>query len=146
MNILLRQFVNLVNPDFPRVFTNYENIVGKYSTGYYKAKEKAVVVDKIPRFNDGINDNHLYFLFTYDKKNDKYDLIVKQQVEDLTEKFGYAYDNTVLDSKEPGEVIQKDEILYKSTSYDEEMNYCYGKNVTLMYAMDTFTIEDALKN
>jgi len=140
----LRQFVNLKNPDFPRVFTNYENIVGKYSTGYYKVKNKSVVVDKIPRFNDGINNNHLYYLFLYDKKNDKYDVVVKQNVEDLTEKFGYEYNNEVMDSKNPGDIVQKDEVLYKSTSYDEDMNYCYGKNVKVMYTMDTYTIEDAL--
>ena len=36
----LRQLVDLVNPDIPKVFTNYENTVGKLSTGYYKAKEE----------------------------------------------------------------------------------------------------------
>lgn len=78
----LRQFVNLVNPDIPKVFTNYENLVGKNSTGYFKAKHELEVVDKIPRFNiDGL-ENHLYLLFTYDKKKDKYDVITKKVVED----------------------------------------------------------------
>lgn len=138
----LRQFVNLVNPELPKVFTNYENVVGENSTGYYKAKNKLEVIDKIPRFRDGINDNHLYLLFTYDEENDTYDVVTKKIVEDLTEKFGFAYVNDNMDSKEIGDTVEKDEILYTTTSYDEDMNYGYGKNVKVMYTIENHTIED----
>jgi len=140
----LRQFVNLTNPDIPKVFTNYENVVGGNSTGYYKAKEKLQVIDKIPRFEDGENDNHLYLLFTYDKKHDRYDVITKKFVEDLTEKFGFAYINDNMDSKEIYDTIEKDEVLYTTTSYDDDMNYGYGKNVKVMYTIENSTIEDAI--
>ena len=140
----LQQFVNLVEPDFPYVFTNYENIVGKYSTGYYRAKEDLVVVDKIPKFQNGRFDDHLYLLFVYDERNDKYDVIEKRIVEDLTEKFGFAYNTENMDSKSVGSKIEKDEILYKSTSYDENMNYQYGKNVKFVYMLENNTIEDAI--
>lgn len=139
----LRQLVNLENPDFPKVFTNYENLVGKYSTAYYKSKNKVKVVAKIPRFKD-LDENHLYTLITYDEENDKYDMIMKKNVEDLTEKFGYKFNNEVIDKKKPGDIIKKDEVLYKSNSYDEDMNYCYGKNARFMYALDNYTIEDAI--
>ena len=138
----LRQFVNLVNPDIPKVFTNYENTVGKNSTGYYKAKRKLKVIDKIPRFGNGELDNHLYLLFVYDEEKDRYDVITKKIVEDLTEKFGYAYVNDNMDTKEPGDTIKKDEILYTTTSYDENLNYRYGTNVKVMYTIETHTIED----
>lgn len=138
----LRQFVNLVNPDIPKVFTNYENTVGKLSTGYYKAKNDLEVYAKIPRFENGELDNHLYLLFTYDKKHDRYDIITKQICEDLTEKFGFGYDNSVMDELEVGDDINKDDIIYKSTSYDEDMNYRYGTNVKVMYTIENNTIED----
>ena len=52
---------------------------------------------------------------------------------------------TNLDKLEVGDKINKGEVIYKSTSYDEDNNYCYGKNVTFMYLMDNDTIEDAIK-
>lgn len=140
----LRQFVNLINPDIPKVFTNYENLVGKNSTGYYKSKRKLQVIDKIPRFDTDGLENHLYLLFTYDEEKDRYDVITKKIVEDLTEKFGYAYVNDNMDTKEPGDVIKKDEVLYTTTSYDEDLNYRYGTNVKVMYTIEPNTIEDAI--
>lgn len=141
----LRQAVNLVNPDFPFVFTNYENIVGKNSTGYYKAKSDLEIIDKVSKYEDGVNDDHIYFLFVYDKEKDMYDIIEKRVVEDLTEKFGYSYNTDVIDSKKVGDVVKKGEVLYKTTSYDDNMNYCYGKNVKFVYLLDNYTIEDAVK-
>ena len=140
----LRQFVNLVNPDIPRVFTNYENSVGKLSTGYYESKHNYEVYAKIPRFDMEGLDNHLYLLFIYDKTSDKYDVITKEIVEDLTEKFGYGYNSDVMDNKDIGDKIEKGEVLYRSTSYDEDMNYRFGTNVKIMYALDNNTIEDAI--
>jgi len=133
-----------VNPDVPKVFTNYENSVGKLSTGYYQAKTDLEVYAKIPRFENGNLNNHLYLLFTYDKKNDRYDVITKMINEDLTEKFGYGYDNTAMDEKEVGDHIEKGEVLYKSTSYDEDMNYRMGTNVKVLYMIENHTIEDAI--
>lgn len=141
----LKQAVNLDEPEIPRVFTNYENLVGKYSTGYKKAKRNYVVTDRIAKFADGVNDDQVYALIMYDEETDYYDIMIKQNVEDLTEKFGFSYDNTTLDTKVPGSVIRKDEVLVKTSSYDEDMNYRYGKNVTFAYMLDPNTIEDAIR-
>lgn len=140
----LRQFVNLENPDFPKVFTNYENIVGKYSTGYKQAKNDMKVVAIIPRFENGIHDNHLYAMIVYDEEKDRYDIIMKKNVEDLTEKFGFSFNNENMDSKQVGDKIEKGEVLYKTRSYDENMNYCYGKNAKFLYMLEPDTIEDAI--
>ena len=48
-----------------------------------------------------------------------------------------------MDSLEPGDVIV-DDVLYKSTSYDDNMNYNLGKNALTMYSTSTETIEDAI--
>lgn len=140
----LKQAVCLINPDYPRVSTNYENLVGKYSTGYFKTDEELEVYAIVPKFNQPGLEKHIYYLFTYDPKNDKYDVKEKRLVEDLTEKFGYEYDNTVMDSLNEGDTIPKDTVLYKTHSYDEDMNYMYGKQATFMYVADTRTTEDAI--
>jgi DNA-directed RNA polymerase beta subunit len=137
----MKQFVNLNHPEFPRVFTNYENMVGRHSTNYRKAKNELTVIEKVPRFIEA--PNHLYSMFTYDKKNDMYDVIEKRCVENLTEKFGFAYNNDTMDGVNEGDIIKEDEVLYKSLSYDEDMNYCYGLNANVIYLLENHTIEDA---
>ena len=137
----LKQFVNPTNPEFPKVFTNYENMVGRHSTNYKKAKNDLVVIAKIPRFEE--DPNHLYSIIVYDTKKKKYEIIQKKCVEDLTEKFGFAYNNDTMDAVDEGDVIKEGEVLYKSLSYDEDMNYCYGLNATVLYLLENHTIEDA---
>lgn len=140
----LKQFVNLVNPDFPRVFTNYENLVGQNSTGYKQVKNDLEVFEIVSRFNDTHLERHAYLMFTYDRENDKYDVVEKRNVEDLTEKFGYSYNTAEMDKYDKGDEINKGTVLYKSTSYDENMNYRYGKNAKFIYMLEPNTIEDAI--
>lgn len=136
----LKQFLNLNKPEFPRVYTGYEHMVGRNSTGIKIAKSDFKIVAKIKKF-----DNHLYTLVTYDEANDTYNIFDKKIVEDLTEKFGYAYNNENLDKLEVGDVVKKGDTLYKTLSYDENNNYGFGVNGTFMYLLDNDTIEDAVK-
>ena len=43
----LNQLVHLTKPEFPRVFTNFEDQVGEYSIAYKRAKEDFEVIKKI---------------------------------------------------------------------------------------------------
>lgn len=139
-----KQFVNLDNPEPPGVFTNYENVFGRHSSGYVRAKSDQTVHKIIPRFTyDGLNQ-HLYLMFAYDEENDKYYVYEKKNVENLQEKYGFPYNTTNMDSKSVGSPIVKDEVIIKSSSYDDEMNYMYGRNVKYMYAALNETIEDAV--
>lgn len=139
----LKQFLNLLEPEFPRMFTNNENLVGKYSSGYKKAKEDLYVYKKIGKYEDIVDNPTIYKLFVYDKANNKYDVIERKVCEGLTENFGFDYINDVIDSFEEGDTINKDTIMYRSTSYDDDMNYGYGRNVTVAYTLDPYTSEDA---
>jgi hypothetical protein len=60
-----------------------------------------------------------------------------------TEKFGYLNNTEKMDSLEVGDKV-KDAVLYKSTSYDKNMNYRLGKNALVMYSTSNPTIEDAI--
>ena len=142
-NSHLRQFLNLEHPEFPYLFTGVENLVGKYSSAYKRAKNDLVVFKKIVKYPDAPEDIQIYKLFVYDKKRDEFDVIDRVPVENLTENFGFEYDNSFIDSLEEGDEVKKGDILYKSTSYDDDMNYAYGMNVKVMYTLDPYTTEDA---
>ena len=137
----LKQAMTPINPEFPKIFTEYENMVGKYSTGIKRAKREWRVVDKIYKFEEG---NHLYTLVVKDEKTGYFDVIQKKLVEDLTEKFGFRYNTEDLDKIQVGDLIPKDSVLYKSTSYDEYNNYRFGVNATFAYTSDVRTTEDAI--
>ena len=137
----LKQFNTLNEPQFPRVFTNYENIFGKNSSGLVKARSNYTVVKKIDKFAD--RPGYIFATILYDEDNDFYDIIFKKQSEDLTENFGYVYNNENLDNLQEGDSVKKGDVLYKTTSYDEDDNYCYGRNAKTAYILDPDVIEDA---
>ena len=137
----LKQAMTPICPEVPKVFTEYENMVGKYSTGIKKASREWRVVDKIYKFED---NNHLYTLIVKDEQTGYYDVIEKKLVENLTEKFGFRYNTEDLDKIQVGDLIPKDSVLFKSTSYDEYNNYRFGVNATFCYTSDVKTTEDAI--
>ena len=139
----LKQFLNLLHPEFPYLFTSNENLVGKHSDGYKKAKGSLKVVKKIVKYDDIVDKPQIYKLFVFNEESNQYDVIERRPCESLTENFGYEYINDVIDSFNEGDTITEDSILYKSTSYDEDMNYGYGRNAVVQYTFDPFTSEDA---
>lgn len=144
----LKQFLNLLEPDYPYIFTNNENLIGKYSHGYKLANHDLVVYKKVKKYDDIIDsdimgDVRTYLLFVYDKETDSFDVEERKACENLTENFGYEYNNDYLDSLEEGDEIPAGTTLYKSTSYDDDMNYSYGRNALVAYTLDPFTSEDA---
>lgn len=135
-----KQFLTLLNPDVPHILTNFENSFGKRNRGSYKQMDGTwEVIDKIDKFGDGT----VYTLVLFNPLTKTYDMIEKMIARSKTEKFGYLFNTEKMDSLEVGEVIQ-DEVLYKSTSYDEHMNYRLGKNALVMYSTSNPTIEDAI--
>lgn len=138
----LDQTLVLTNPEIPKMFTNYEGIVGKYSSAYYRAENDMLVIDKISKFAD--NPDHLYTLIVYNRTTKQFDIIEKRSSERLTESYGYQYVNDKIDRKDVGDEIDAGEVLFRSTSFDEHMNYRYGLNINCMYTIDNRTIEDAI--
>lgn len=140
----LKQFLNLVEPQFPRVFTNAENTVGKHSSAYLKTKSDLEIIEKIEKYGDILETPYIYHLFVFDKKKKKYKVITRKEVEEnLTEDFGFHYNNDEIDRFKVGDIIPKGDVLYKSNSYDESMNYRYGTNAKVQYVLNPYTSEDA---
>lgn len=135
----LKQIVVPLRSELPRLSTTYEKLIGKYNKGYRKLEGNWEVKDIIYKFDT----DHIYTMVLYNAETDTYDMIQKVVVEELQEKFGYMYNTTKMDSLKVGDVISND-VLYKSTSYDEDMNYCLGKNANVMFVTDPITLEDSI--
>lgn len=137
----LKQILTFEGSNFPRIYTGMENMIGKRNKAYKQMKGNWIVKDKIYKYGE----NSIYSLILYNEQTDTYDIREKKPVEDLTERFGFPYNNEVMDSLEVGSFIKHDTIISKSISYDKDMNYCYGKNAKVAYVSDPSTQEDSIK-
>ncbi|MGL6099402.1 MAG: hypothetical protein ACRC0G_07240 [Fusobacteriaceae bacterium] len=136
----IEQAETLLEPEKARVFTGYEKEYGSYSNGYLKIDEDLEVISKISKFPEYPDMSYILLV----RNNDGiFDIIKKNQYEDLSENYCYKYKTEVIDSLVPGDVVAKDTILYKSTSFDEDMNWRYGVNLRTVYLCDVRTTEDA---
>ena len=139
----LNQFVNLTKPEFPAVFTNAENAIGENCSSYEKTEDEYTVYKAIRKYSKITDCSKYGVIFLYDAKHDKYSLVECAACENLTEVFGFDYMNTILPTAETGDTIPKGTVIYKSSSYDDDMNYGFGKNVVTMNSLDEFSSEDA---
>ena len=140
----IKQSLTLLQPDVPRLATSFENSIGKYNHAYKRFRGSWKIYKIIPKFINVTNPKHQIFMMVlYNPEEDMYEMIEKPVAENLTEKFGYVYNTEFMESLKEGDIIT-DEVLYKSTSYDDHMNYRYGKNARVYYSTSTDTIEDAI--
>lgn len=142
-NAHTKQCVVLLAPEHPYIYTSMENTVGEHNNAFKRVKNESTVFRKIVKFEDIVDNPHVYTLFLFDNKKKKFKVITRKDCEDLTENFGYDYNNEVIDSFSEGDIIKAGTILNKSTSYDEYMNYGYGVNALVQYTTDPMTSEDA---
>lgn len=140
------QRVVVENTEFPYVFTNNENMFGHKSTYNIEAKGDLEVYRIIPKFRKLNIDSATQpaIIIFYNRDRGEYDLIYKQDVQNLPEKYGFQYDHSVLDNIKEGDIIERGTTLTRPTSYDEFDNYGFGQNVNFMYRIDMNTIEDAI--
>lgn len=138
-----KQYVNLINPEFPAFFTGAENIVGKYSSGYKEAKDDCYVYRKVYKYADICQNTRFGVVFLVNHKKRKFDIVYRKDIENLTEMFGFQYNCEALDALSEGDEVKKGTVLRKSTSYDKYMNYGYGVNARFMYCLDAQTSEDS---
>ena len=122
----LNQLVHLVTPEYPKVFTNFEDQVGEYSIAYKKAKEDFVILKKI------VKNSYNYDLIVQYKDSGIYDIIHYHAGVNTTESYGYKLDDCIPD-KGLGDTVKKNEFIYKSTNYDSDGNFGYGVNLKAIY-------------
>lgn len=139
------QHIAIDNPEFPFIYEGKENLAGKYSSFYTEA-DKDYVVYAIVKKYDGLLKgkcyNALYFL--YCKADDSYKLVERKAVENLTENFGFDYNNEFLDNAEVGETIPRGTVMVASKSYDESGNVSIGVNGRILYVAHPNVQDDAI--
>jgi DNA-directed RNA polymerase beta subunit len=134
----IAQFVHLKTPEFPRVFTNFENQIGEYSIAYKRAKEDFTIIAKV------VKNEFNYDLIIQYKKSKIYDILHFNKAHNITEDYGYSVNDCLVD-KEVGDTVNKDEFIYKSDNYDEEGNFSYGVNLKAVFIpYKNMTYEDGV--
>lgn len=141
-----QQRVVVEHTEFPYVFTNSENMFGHKSTYNITAKSDLTVWRIIPKFRglDIPSSVQPAIIIFFNHERNEYDLIYKQDVQNLPEKYGFQYDHSILDGLHEGDKIKKGTTLTRPTSYDEFDNYGFGQNVNFVYRLDMYSIEDAI--
>jgi len=138
---MITQSVCINNPEPPKIFTRYENQVGKYSSSYLKNDDEYKIIKKINKFS---NIDNYYILIVKNMKTKEYDIIERKLGESLTENYCYLNNNEKIDSFQEKDKIPKDTLLYHSTNFDDFGNYSYGLNAKVCYMIENNTIEDAI--
>ena len=99
---MLAQRVVLNHSQKPMVFTNYEDTIGRMGSYNRTVKRNWQIVRIIKKFKDLDTNVQPYLMFVYDVNEDFYDVFERKEVENLPEKYGFSYDNHVIDSYKEG--------------------------------------------
>ena len=121
----INQLVHLKTPEFPKVFTNFENQIGEYSTAYEKAISDYKILFKI------VKNKYNYDLIVQ-RDDGVYDILHIRGARNITEDYGLRL-NSCVDSYSPGDTIPKDSFIYRSDNFDDESNFRYGVNLKALY-------------
>lgn len=139
----MNQFLNIMTPEVPFVFTGMERTAGRHSSGYKKTHGKIKVFRKVYKFENLVEHPYFYQMFYWDYDKQQYDVYERRCVHDLGQDFGYPMNNERIDALVEGTEVKGDEVLSKSNSYDKTMNYRFGTNMIVGYTFDPTEYEDA---
>lgn len=135
------QVLDPVNPQPPRVASGYEREIGKYSTSYTQMDRDYKVIKKIVKYP---NLPDMKYILVLQDKSGRSHVVERENVGKLSQKYCYPKNNTVIDSKQVGSIMREGEIIAKSNSYDNYMNFMQGRNGRTAYIGALGTFEDAM--
>lgn len=139
-NSHINQAVVLDKPEFPRIFTNFENAVGEISSSYKTTNKDLTILHKITKNSEN-------YILVVKGKDNTYDVIERKPCERITEHYGWKNINDIdqYSTKKNHNIIKQDSTLYRSTAYDEDLNFNYGTNLMAAYMpYKNLTFEDAV--
>ena len=137
-----RQYVTLLDPEIPNLPTGVEQVVAAASVSQGLMQDDGVVVCKVTKFEEILDNPTHYVLFFYNKKKDMYSIKEVAPVENLTEIYGYQYNTIGADKLKVGDKVKKGYQLAVPTAYDEYGNWRYGVNAHVYYCLAPDTTED----
>lgn len=138
LNHQLTHMVSIKDPEQPLVPTGFENKLAEYNSMLNKSDADYKVVAKFEK------NMYNYVIIGFDEKNRRYHAWQRVELEEHSEGFSTRYNNKYLDSLDIGDVIEEGTYVQKSTNYDKNMNFCYGKNVNTVYLVSPYIYEDGI--
>lgn len=139
------QHLAINDPEFPFLYDGKENVMGENSSYINIVEKDYTVIGVCKKYNEllkGKPNFALYFL--YNEKNDEYKLYERKECEDLTENFGFSYNNDYIDELEVGDYIEEGTRINASRSYDDYNNVGIGVNGRLIHAVHPAVQDDAI--
>lgn len=137
------QAVMLREPESPKVFTGFEKVYGQFANSMFKAPSTVKVISVVNKFIDENGPVKKVYV-VQDVNTGVYDVYEISRYESLSERHGYIRPITMGEFKKPGDIIQKDELIYKSENHDEFDNYRNGKNFNVCYISEAENEEDGI--
>lgn len=139
------QHLTIDNPEFPMLYDGKENLTGEHSSFYTKTKKPYEVIAIIKKYNERLKGKcNIALYFLYCKQDNSYKVEERKEVENLTENFGFDYNNEYLDNAEIGEIIPEGTVLRASTSYDSNGNVSIGVNGRILFGTHPAVQDDAI--
>jgi hypothetical protein len=131
----------LKNPEFPRIYTGFENAYGKRANSITKSNNNYRVIDVISKFS--VAPRHIYIYVVQDVMTGVYDVIEINHYEKYSGTHGYVKPMTSGDKYVTGQIIPANRILAHAPSHDKDGNYCAGINAKVAYMSLAETEEDS---
>ena len=138
----LEHMVPLINPEINSVPTGFEKVYGKYTDSYLTSDADYRVIAVIPKYTMTGRFNYVYVLQNTLTK--VYTVTEVSHYECLSEDQGYLRPYTSGDKYEPGDIIRKGSLIYKSNNHDEYGNYRYGLNLNCAFISLAENEEDSI--
>ena len=132
----------IMHPEVPIVQTGYENRFGDYSSSIITADTDWQVVAKISKYS--FSPNHHYWLIVKDIHSNTIGVIERVAWHHVTEKYGYLYNNTYIDSLNCNDTIKKGVTIRSSLAYDKFGNRMDGVNLNVLYQALDANMEDSV--
>lgn len=130
--------VNIKNAEPPLVSTGFENVLGSKSSLLEKADGNYEVLYKIEK------SEYISIIIGYDHERKHWDAWKRYEFEEHSEEFATRYNNSLLDSLEPGDVIPEGTPIHTTESFDKYGNYCLGRNLNTIYLISLLVMEDGI--
>lgn len=132
----------LIRSEVPYIQTGYEKEFGRNSSSYVTADEDMTVIGSVSKFS--WMPKHHFFTFFLNESDKVIKVYERKEYKHITEKYGYLFNNDVLDKLNPGDSVYKGDVIQKSMSFDEYDNRMDGCNLLTMYSACEETMEDAI--
>lgn len=130
--------INIKDAEAPLVPTGFENVLASYSSMNHKSDGNYKIVAKF------VKNKYNYVLVGYDEEKHHYHAWKRNEVEEHSEGFCTKYNNSLMDALEIGDEVPEGEYIIKSASFDKNMNYCFGKNLNVVYMVSAQDLEDGI--